>query len=273
MATVYITGASGQLGRSLQSLGTDFHFLTREDIELSDTNSIKSFFKNKKADLIIHAGAYTQVDKAESEKDLAMKVNALSTQELAKHCDHFLYVSTDYVYGENNGKVPLTENHPTHAMNHYGTTKLLGEKYALQSNPNTWILRTSWVFSEYGHNFVKTMLKLSQQKDQLNIVADQKGCPTYAYDLAKAIVLLVEKKSPYGVYNFCNSGSTSWCDFTKEIFRQKKIPTKVLAITTQKYPTAAKRPAYSVLDTNKISEHIGAPRPWQEALAECLAKL
>ncbi len=272
MAQVFVTGGGGQLGSCLRDLAPEFTYLEKEDLDLSDIKAIKSFFEGKSADLIVHAAAYTQVDAAESNKEIAFRVNADATAELAKHCDNFVYVSTDYVY-DGNAKSALTEESALSPANVYGASKLEGEKLAIQNNDKTWILRTSWLFSEYGHNFVKTMLRLGLEKDSLSIVNDQVGCPTYAGDLAEAILEITKNKIPFGHYNFCNTEQTTWFDFAKKIFELSNVQIELKPVTTNEYPTPAKRPAFSAMSTQKISQYIGSPRPWTEALKDCLERL
>lgn len=276
MAEVYVTGANGQLGSCLKKLAPDFNYIDREDLDLSNTEAICDFFtdlnKKKKIDLIIHAAAYTQVDKAESEKEIAFRVNAEASAELAKYCEEFVYISTDYVYKSGSDK-ELTEDAPLSPENVYGESKLKGEQLSQRNNSKTWIFRTSWLYSEYGHNFVKSMLRLAKEKKQLRIVNDQIGCPTYAMDLADAILKIVRGKVPYGVYNFCNSEKTSWYGFAKQIFLSSDIEIEVLPIPTSDFPTPAKRPLFSAMSTGKIAAIIGQPRNWKLALEDCLGRL
>lgn len=284
MMKILVTGANGQLGRCLadvmKDVDAEFFFLDKTQMDLSSPDDVRSQLDKFKPDFVVNAAAYTAVDKAESEPELAQLINATSPEVMALWCHAnnagFIHVSTDYVF-DGSGSVPYTENDAVNPTSVYGRTKLAGEVAILKVNPAAIIIRTAWVFSEYGHNFVKTMLRLGAQRDELKVVADQIGCPTYAGDLALAIKKLISKVqnlSCYGgIYHFCGDKALTWCDFAKQIFitaKTKSVLTKdivVFPISTSEYPTPAKRPAYSVLNNQKIALHFGiAPSDWSLAL-------
>lgn len=275
MKSVFVVGAEGQLALSLKKIAPNLKFLSRKDLDLSQNHLIQSFFKKNKADTIINAAGYTQVDKAESESDLAFKINAEAAGELAKHCDRYLYVSTDYVF-DGRGDRPYLESDPCNPIGVYGKSKRLGEEFSIKNNPKSIVLRTSWLHSPYRQNFLKTMLRLSGSQQSLRVVGDQIGRPTYALDLADVILRIVnaEKKLDPGIYHYANKGQCSWYEFAAEIFRAQKISVKLEAITTAEYPTPAKRPSYSVLDTAKIEKALGLKIPtWQNGVQRCLEAL
>ena len=224
----------------------------------------------------INCAAYTAVDKAESEKDLAFLINGESVGVLAAICrEHdtkFIHVSTDYIF---NGEAtyPYTENFPTDPINVYGASKLEGEKQAMQLNPDSIIIRTSWVYSSFGRNFVKTMMRLMNEKNEVKVINDQLGSPTYAADLAEIILEIIPDWKP-GIYNYSNEGIISWFDFALAIKEIINSPCEIKPILTVEYPTAAKRPAYSVLDKSKIQETFGVHlNDWKKSLAICIEKI
>lgn len=281
---IAITGANGQLGKCLfdvfRNIGAEFFFLDRVQMDLSRPEQLKSKLDELSPDFVINAAAYTAVDKAESEAELAHLINAVSPEVMALWCQQnnagFIHVSTDYVFDGSSNR-PYLEDDVVNPTSMYGRTKLAGEVAVLNVNPGAIIIRTAWVFSEYGHNFVKTMLKLAAQKDVLKVVADQHGCPTYAGDLALAIKKLVlEFKNLNefgGVYHFCGDEAVTWCEFAKQAFVIARIngmqinEVDVIPIPTSEYPTPAKRPAYSVLSNEKIGLRFGiAPSNWKVAL-------
>ncbi len=272
---IYITGATGQLGGEIQRLFPEATYLTRNDIDLSNPQTITNFFQNKSPDIIINCAAYTQVDLAETNVQFAHQINAVSPGVLAQHSKKFIHISTDYVFnGE--GYKPYLEGDLTSPLGQYGKSKLEGEKLVLVANPDSVILRTSWVYSDIGKNFVKTMLKLGKEKEEIKVVWDQIGCPTSAHDLAQVIVDYGIKSWGFkdNIYNFTNEGVASWYDFAKEVFEIKGIRCKVLPINSKDYPTPAKRPHYSVLDKAKIKNDLGIEIPhWKESLKKCLQKL
>ena len=287
---ILVTGANGQLGKELRDLAPlypqfEFIFLSREDLPIHHFELVRNFFETLKPDYCINAAAYTAVDKAESEKELAFQVNGEAVGVLAAVCkEHhtkFIHISTDYVF-EGNATTPYTENFPPHPINVYGASKLEGEKQAMQLNPDCIIFRTSWVYSSYGKNFVKTMMRLINEKNEIGVVNDQFGSPTYAADLADAIFQIISylqiHHSPLtihpGIYHFTNEGIISWYDFAlaiKEITGGNCI---IKPINTSEYPTAAKRPGYSALDKTKIQKTFGIRlKNWKESLGACIKKI
>ena len=285
---ILVTGKNGQLGKSLHKLvsekkyDNEFIFVGREELDLSNNNSIINYFDNHdKFDIIINCAAYTAVDKAEEEVKLANQINYLAVRQLAEIAKaqkaKLIHISTDYVFdGESNKS--YTEADETNPINVYGKTKLAGEK-ALQAImlTNAIIIRTSWVYSEYGNNFVKTMLNLGKERDELNVVSDQIGSPTYATDLAETILKIIDNKNYQDkeqsteIYHYSNEGEISWYDFTKEIFKLAKIDCKVSPITTEQYPTPAKRPKSTLMDKGKIVEKFSIKTPyWKETLCSCI---
>lgn len=280
---ILITGSSGQLGSELKEMAS-LHprfkavFFTRAELPIEDAAAVQRTFAQAKPDFVINCAAYTAVDKAETEKDTAFAVNATAVGILAKTAKEvgakFLHVSTDYVFDGTNEQ-PLKEDDLVSPVNFYGETKRRGEEEAVKQNPDCIIIRTAWVYSAHGKNFVKTMLRLMAERESINVVADQWGSPTYAADLAKTILQIVESERwQPGIYHFSNQGVINWAQFAEEIGRQSGSRCAVSFITTDQYPTPAKRPAYSVLDNTKISDTYGImPKPWKESLYACLQKL
>lgn len=280
---ILVTGANGQLGKELKQLESkypqfEFIFLSREDLPIHHFELVRNFFKGYHPRYLINCAAYTAVDRAETEKDLAFQVNGEAVGVLAAVCKEygtkFLHISTDYVF-DGTASAPYKEDAATNPQSVYGASKLEGEKEALHFNTDTIIIRTSWVYSEYGRNFVKTMIKLMNEKEQLYVVNDQIGSPTYAADLADAIMQIISsgKWSP-GVYHYSNEGVISWFDFAVAIRDLTGSTCKVTAIPTTSYPTPAKRPVYSVLDKSKIAGTYGISlRDWKDSLRGCLDRL
>lgn len=275
---VLVTGASGQLGQSLQFIASQypemqFIFATSQDLDITNQERVTSFFEKNKINFCVNTAAYTAVDKAESESEKAHLVNIIGPKNLAIACQKqdatLLHISTDFVF-DGNANTPYSEAEATNPIGVYGQTKLDGEKAVIQNCEKHFIIRTSWVYSPFGNNFMKTMLRLAQDRSELNVVSDQIGTPTNAVDLAKAILTIVtSKKESYGVYNFSNEGVCSWYDFAVEIFKQNSINIQVNPIPTSAYPTPAQRPQYSVLDKSKIKTTFGIKiNAWQEALAQ-----
>ncbi len=275
---VLVTGASGQLGQSLQFIASQypemqFVFATSQDLDITNSHSVDSFFENKKIDFCINTAAYTAVDKAESEQEKAYLVNVIGPKNLAIACQKtgstLVHISTDFVFDGSNEK-PYLETDVTNPIGVYGQTKLEGETEIASNCRKHYIIRTSWVYSQFGNNFMKTMLRLSQERTELNVVSDQIGTPTNAVDLAEAIIKIIKSKNKeYGIYNFSNEGICSWYDFAVEIFKQNNVTIKVNPIPTSAYPTPAKRPKYSVLDKSKIKSTFGITIiKWQEALQQ-----
>lgn len=280
MKKILVTGANGQLGHCLQKISSQFEefefiFTDSETLDITNKEEVNDFFWQNAPDFCINAAAYTAVDLAETDVEKAFLVNADGTENLAEACAEnnaqFIHVSTDYVFdGENN--LAYTEKDFTNPLGVYGASKLAGDELALEVNPYSVILRTSWVYSEFGKNFVKTMLNLFATKGELNIVADQFGQPTNANDLAEAIMKIIksEKISP-GIFNFSNLGRISWFDFAEKIAELSDAKIKLNAIETSQYPTPAKRPKNSVLDLDKISKTYAVQlKPWEESLEDCV---
>ena len=280
MKKILVTGANGQLGQCLQKISSQFEefefiFTDSETLDITIKEEVNDFFWQNAPDFCINAAAYTAVDLAETDIEKAFLVNADGTENLAEACAEnnaqFIHVSTDYVFdGENN--LSYTEEDFTNPLGVYGASKLAGDELALEVNPCSVILRTSWVYSEFGKNFVKTMLSLFATKDELNIVADQFGQPTNANDLAEAIMKIIksEKVTP-GIFNFSNLGRISWFDFAEKIAELSDAKIKLNAIETSQYPTPAKRPKNSVLDLGKISKTYAIQlKPWEESIEDCV---
>ena len=290
--TILVTGSSGQLGQSLKNIANDyptlnFTFVTRSDLDLSHPESITNYFQNyfqqQQFDLIINCAAYTAVDKAEAEPTLANQINHLAVKQLAEIAKHqntkLIHISTDYVF---NGKQhrPYIESDDVAPQSVYGDSKLKGEQALLAILPNNGlIIRTSWVYSEFGNNFVKTMLRLGQERDSLNVIFDQVGTPTYAGDLATAIMtiatneIFTQQNLPTEIYHYSNEGVCSWYDFAKTIFELSNTDCDVSPIETKEYPTPATRPHYSLLNKAKIKHdyHLTIPY-WKDALQTCLTQ-
>lgn len=283
---ILVTGKQGQLGWELTQLADaypqfNFVFLDRTELDLSDPQSIQKCIGQYRPAYFINCAAYTAVDKAETEQALAYQVNAEAPGTIADACRKqgatLITISTDYVFN-GRGTKPYATDEATDPVNYYGYSKQVGEQLALTNNPATIIIRTSWVYSSHGNNFVKTMLRLMKDRDTLNVVADQVGSPTYARDLATAILQIIvqlEKgNKQYGIFHYSNAGVTNWSDFARAIAQQASLSCRVNGITTAEYPTPAKRPAYSVMDTSKISTTYGiVMRDWKEALQECILQL
>jgi dTDP-4-dehydrorhamnose reductase len=283
--TILITGASGQLGNELQNLSIEypaynFLFTTRKELPIEDKKAINIFFEQHQIQYCINCAAYTAVDKAESEKEKAFLINAHAAGFLAdacnKHQTKFIHISTDYVYDESI-KRPLKEDDAVAPLSVYGLSKLKGEELVLSKNPSSLIIRTSWVYSAYGNNFVKTMLRLFKEKESINVINDQQGCPTYAADIASIIMEFINrmKVSEYsGIVNYCNEGITTWFDFAVAIKEFVNTSCNVLPIQTSQYPTLAKRPQYSVLDTSKVKKMLEIDIPfWKDSLFKCMKML
>ncbi len=283
MPSILVTGSKGQLGSEMAKISKDypdfdFIFAGREEMPLEDSYKIISYLDKTAPDIIINAGAYTAVDKAETEKDPADKVNHLAVDTISKWCNvnaaKLIHISTDYVF-DGTSKVPYKEDDQLAPINWYGETKLRGEQ-AIKSNlEDAIIIRTSWVYSEYGNNFVKTMLRLMKERESIAVVNDQIGTPTYALDLAKAIMKIVAShKWESGVFHYSNGGEISWFDFAVEINMLVGCDCNVNELTSDQFPTPAKRPNYSLLDKTKIKKSYNVIVPdWKDSLKECLKKL
>ena len=283
MEHLLITGGNGQLGRCLsRTLKDDYALtiLTRAEFDLAHPEDFLGTYLNARPyKAVINTAAYTAVDQAEKEPETAQLINSTAVGEIAQACAHvdvpLIHISTDYVY-DNGLKRPLREDDPVNPRSIYAKTKLAGEKAALSANPQSYIIRTSWVFSEYGKNFVRTMLSLASRGIAPKVVNDQAGCPTYAGDLSEAIAAVLSRtgRSLPGIYNFCNSGATNWYEFARKIYETAGLDIDVSPITTVEFGAPAPRPGYSVLDTSRFRQTFGInPRPWTEALADCIARL
>ena len=271
---ILVTGKNGQLGRTIQKIvnadtkiennlsPNDFIFVGRGDLDLGSERNISHYFKNNKFDIIINCAAFTQVDKAEQEVELANQINYLALKKLASLAINqkarLIHISTDYVFDGESNK-PYMETDATNPINTYGKTKLAGEQALQEVMPmNALIIRTSWLYSEYGNNFVKTVLRLGKERNELNIVSDQIGSPTYATDLADAILEIIEYKKfrdedqTTQIYHYSGEGEISWYEFAKEIFKISRIDCKVNPIATKQYPTTAKRPRNTLMKKDKI---------------------
>ncbi|SKB70350.1 dTDP-4-dehydrorhamnose reductase [Parapedobacter luteus] len=278
-----VTGTGGQLGSELKDLsasysGYDFIFVGRKEFPLEDIGGIAGRLDALKPDTIINAAAYTAVDLAETAADSADRINHLGVGQIADWCRgnraKLVHLSTDYVFDGNNDQ-PIVEESAKNPINTYGQTKHLGEEAIIASGADAIIIRTAWVYSSYGKNFVKTMLRLMSERDEIAVVNDQIGSPTYAHDLAKAILDIVHSdKWANGVYNYSNEGRISWYDFAVAIRDIRGLACKVNGIPTEAYPTPAKRPQYSLLDKRKIKATFGVAVPdWRASLTACLGKL
>lgn len=280
MIDILVTGGKGQLGQSIESLdhvhGYRFIYKDALELDITDKHGLTKFFHEFKIDWCINCAAYTAVDKAESEIEIATKINTKGPEILAQACNEFhiklIHVSTDFVF-DGHANTPYNESSPTHPLSVYGATKLDGERRIMSNLETYFILRTSWLYSEFGNNFLKTMLKLSIDKFEINVVVDQIGTPTYAKDLALAIVEIIKADSRnYGVYNYSNQGVASWYDFAIAIFEIADLSTKVNPISTDQYPTPALRPNYSVLDKSKAISTFNFQIPyWRKSLQQAIS--
>ena len=287
MAVILITGAKGQLGNELRVVsgkyfGYDFIFTDIDELDITDLLKTKEFILNKKPDWIVNCAAYNQVDKAEGDFQNALLINSAAVRNIASVIKdsgiRFIHISTDYVF-DGMLSSPLREIDPVNPLGIYGKSKLGGEMLALQYQ-ETLIIRTSWLYSSFGNNFVKTMLRLGKEKESLTVVADQVGSPTYAADLAVAIMQIITRvesgQSKYtpGVFHYSNEGACSWFDFASEIMQSAGLSCHIIPITTSAYPTAAVRPAYTVFNKEKIKGEYGIVIPWwKDSLKNCLSLL
>lgn len=285
MSNILVTGANGQLGSEINSLKDNykeysFIFTGISDLDITNSSQLENFCLENKISIIINCAAYTAVDKAESDKELCNAVNNIATLNLSKVAKSqnikYIHISTDYVFNGVN-HTAFVETDTPNPINVYGETKHLGEQAMLKENPeNSIIIRTSWVYSSFGNNFVKTMLKLAETRDLLTIIGDQIGTPTYAYDLAKTILDILPNvnNKDVEIYHYSNEGVCSWYDFAHEIFAQTKTNCKVLPIATKDYPTAAERPLFSLMNKTKIKDTFNIEIPhWKASLTQCLNKL
>ena len=285
---ILVTGAYGQLGSELQTLeekysNWQFLFTDADTLDITDGKAISEFFEMHSPEFIINGAAYTAVDKAESETDAANMVNTVAPGLLAaeakKYDAGFIHVSTDYVFDGNHFQ-PYTEEDKVNPKAFYGESKLKGEQNCFAENANTVVIRTAWLYSSFGNNFVKTMLRLGKERDELNVVYDQVGSPTYAGDLAQAIIAIAAKYEKNsgdfipGVYHYSNEGAISWYDFAKSIFEITGLKCTVNPILSKEFKMDAPRPFYSVLDKSKIKNNFQLKIPyWKDSLEICLEKL
>jgi dTDP-4-dehydrorhamnose reductase len=281
MKKILVTGSNGQLGSELKMLSESYaqfewFFADRTQVSLDNLPVLENQLELINPNIIINCAAYTAVDRAESEEELADVINHLAVGVLAdwshKNNADLIHVSTDYVF-DGTSSIALKEDSPTKPINVYGATKLLGENDCLKKNPNSVIIRTSWVYSSFGNNFVKTMSRLMQERDSLNVVNDQIGSPTYAVDLAKAIVdIITHSDWKFGIYNFSNEGEISWYEFALAIKEIGGYNCEVSGIPSSAYPTPAKRPAYSLLDKSKIKDSYNVIVPnYKESLKKMMS--
>ena len=289
MANILVTGSNGQLGSEFRKLSEnsdhEFIFTDINELDLTDNQEIERFFRNNDISYCINCAAYTAVDKAESEIENAIAINVTAVRNLAEVCANnntvFIHISTDFVFDGRNCQ-PYIESDKAKPINVYGQSKYEGENQALKENPRTIIIRTSWLYSSFGNNFVKSMMKAAKKNDRLNVIFDQAGTPTYALDLADAVLIMLdkiqtwEKEKPeyFGIFHYSNEGIASWYDFAIEIFRISGINCTVKPILTRDYPTPSKRPHFSVLDKTKIKSTYGLTIPyWKDSLKKCIKEI
>jgi dTDP-4-dehydrorhamnose reductase len=287
MAGILITGANGQLGNELRNVsrqyyGYDFTFTDIDTLDISNATVAKEFISNLKPDWIVNCAAYNLVDKAESEPDAAMLINGIAVKNITEAIigseSRFIHISSDYIYG-GSSNVPCNEEVVPDPRSAYARSKLAGEKYALL-HPGSMIIRTSWLYSSFGNNFVKTMLRYGSEREFLNVVFDQTGTPTYAADLADAIMKIIsgvirnQFTFKAGIYNYSNEGVCSWFDFATEIINEAGLNCRVLPVLSKDFKQAATRPSYSVMDKTKIRENYNLEIPhWRTSMIKCLKLL
>ena len=279
---ILVTGANGQLGNEFRALaeahpGFRFIFTSREDFPIHRIEQVREFFLKQQPAYCINCAAYTAVDKAETDREMAFLVNAVATGVLATVCKEqqtkFVHISTDYVF-DGQSPVPDTEEDKTDPVNTYGASKLQGEEFCMEKNPDAIIIRTAWVYSVFGNNFVKTMLRLMRERQSINVVNDQVGAPTYASDLANAILDIINNNWHPGIYHYSNSGMISWYDFAVAIQKLSGTTCEVNPIPSSQYPTPAKRPSFSLLNTDKIRQTFSIVIPdWRTSLEKCMQQL
>lgn len=283
MGNIIVFGASGQLGQCLKQVvesnkHNEVFFLSESEANILDKVSLENIFETYKPAYCINCAAYTAVDKAEDDADTAYKINKIGVENLSNlcvaHSTTMIHISTDFVF-KGDQSTPRTETDEANPISVYGQTKLDGEKAVEAILKKYFIIRTGWLYSEYANNFVKTMLKLGEERDELKIIADQAGTPTYAIDLAACIMQIINSGSTaYGVYHYSNEGITSWYDFAKAIFDIAGTKVKVIPVKTSEYVTRATRPAYSVMDKSKIKNEFGMEIPyWRDSLKICINRL
>lgn len=284
MNTILVTGANGQLGNEIKQIASkysDFNFIFTdvENLDITKLSDIQEFYRNNSFNFLINCAAYTNVDKAESDEANAFNINANAVKNLAEISKQYklplIHISTDYVF-DGESKIAYKEDDETNPKSVYGKTKLKGEEYAKKAF-KYFIIRTSWLYSSFGNNFVKTMLRLGKEKEEINVVADQTGSPTYAGDLAVAILEIASREinntedKRSGIYHFSNEEFCTWYEFAGEIMNIAKLHCKVNPVTSDEYPTKTKRPKYSLLDKTKIKETFNVEIPfWKDSLEKCL---
>ncbi len=283
MKQILVTGGKGQLAQCIKKQAEDlkeyrFTYVDVDELDITKKAEVDRFFDENTPDWCINCAAYTAVDKAETQQDMAKQVNTKGAQYLAesakKHSTRFIQISTDFVFNGKQG-MPYTEGDKVAPLSVYGSTKLEGEHVVAKVQPQHFIVRTSWLYSEYGHNFLKTMLRLAGEREEVNVVCDQIGTPTYAGDLAGVILKLITSGSDvYGTYHFSNEGVASWYDFAQAIFNESGTKIKVSPIKSEDYPLPARRPSYSVMDKSKIKKELAIEIPhWRDSLKYCLQKV
>ena len=286
---ILVTGANGQLGNEMRIVSKNssdrYIFTDVEELDILDRNAVMDCVKREKIDVIVNCAGFTNVEKAEDEPALAEKLNATAVGYLAEACNDndatLIHISTDYVFGGNEGNTPRTETEPANPTGAYGRSKLLGERAIENVGCKHIIIRTAWLYSEFGNNFVKTMRKLTAERDSLKVVFDQVGTPTYALDLANVIAIFIEKlknsnsqwPTANSLYNFSNEGVTSWYDFAKEICELSGNKCDIQPCHSDEFPSKVKRPSYSVLDKTKIKKELNITIPyWKDSLKKCFEK-
>ncbi len=280
---VLVTGQNGQLGNELKLLSNhypqyDYVFTDVSELDITNSEKVTEFFDCYKPAICINAAAYTAVDKAETDRELALEINGYAVGYLAENCSKmkttFIHISTDYVF-DGTATTPYKEDHPVNPVNFYGESKLKGEEIALEKLPSTIIIRTSWVYSFFGNNFVKTMLRLMKERESISVINDQFGSPTYAADLAAVIMHIAQQaEGKGGIYHFSNEGIISWFDFAIAIKDLAGLSCQVKPVDTSGYPTPAKRPAYSAMNKEKIQFNFGIQlKNWKDSLQKCLQLL
>jgi dTDP-4-dehydrorhamnose reductase len=284
MSNILVIGGKGQLGQCLAekiqntTQANTFVFLGSGDLDVKDAAQIETVFEKYQPTYCINCAAYTAVDNAEDEKEMAFEINEAAVKRLAesclKHQTTLIHISTDFVFN-GDSSIPLTETLPTNPVNVYGLSKLKGELQVQDLMEQYYIIRTSWLYSEKANNFCKTMLKLAQSRDSLTVIYDQVGTPTYAMDLAEVILQIINKDNKaYGLYHYSNEGVASWYDFAKAIFEFAEVDMKVTPVASSAFVTKAKRPHYSVLDKTKIKQNLGIEIPyWRDSLNICIQNL
>ena len=287
---ILVTGANGQLGNEMRivSKGSSdrYIFTDVEELDITNRDAVMMFVKDNDIKVVVNCAGYTNVEKAEDEEKIAELINAQAVEYLAKACKEndatLIHISTDYVFGGNEGNTPRKEDEPVNPTGAYGRTKLHGEQAIEKSGCKYLIIRTSWLYSEFGNNFVKTMRRLTSERDRLNVVFDQIGTPTYALDLAEVIKLIIEKlqtsnfklQTPNSIYHYSNEGVISWYDFAKEICELSGNVCDIQPCHSDEFPSKVKRPSYSVLDKTKIKNSLNITIPhWKESLKKCINKL